>query len=86
MIYSINSRLGVPPWPFGRKGVPGYDDVDVWEADVAGNNGQTQYRIHSCVCFSRWFVTDQWTITAAFRWTEEEKDFVGGASRLVITH
>ena len=27
-----------------------------------------------------WFVTDQWTITAGFRWTEEEKDFVGGAS------
>ena len=75
------SRLGVPPWPSGRKGVPGYDDVDVWEADVAGNNGQTQVTESIAVFASvDWFVTDQWTITAGFRWTEEEKDFVGGAS------
>ena len=75
------SRLGVPPWPFGRKGVPGYDDVDVWEDDVAGNNGQTQVTESIAVFASvDWFVTDQWTITAGFRWTEEEKDFVGGAS------
>ena len=75
------SRLGVPPWPFGRKGVPGYDDVDVWEDDVAGNNGQTQLTESIAVFASvDWFVTDQWTITAGFRWTEEEKDFVGGAS------
>ena len=75
------SRLGVPPWPSGRQGVPGYADVDVWESDVAGNNGQTQVTESIAVFASvDWFVTDQWTITAGFRWTEEEKDFVGGAS------
>ena len=75
------SRLGVTPWPFGRKGVAGYDDVDVWEDDVAGNNGQTQVTESIAVFASvDWFITDQWTITAGFRWTEEEKDFVGGAS------
>ena len=75
------SRLGVPPWPSGRIGVEGYDDVVTWEDDVAGNNGQTQITESIAVFASvDWFVTDQWTITAGFRWTEEEKDFVGGAS------
>ena len=75
------SRLGVPPWPFGRQGVEGYSDVDKWEADVAGNNGQTQVTESIAVFASvDWYLTDQWTLTAGFRWTEEEKDFVGGAS------
>ena len=75
------SRLGNPVWAAGRQGVPGYDDVAVWEDDVAGNNGQSQLTTSTALFFSAdWYLTDQWTITAGFRWTEEEKDFVGGAS------
>jgi len=75
------SRLGVPPWPAGRQGVPGYSDVDVWEDDVAGNNGQSQLTTSTAVFASAdWYVTDQWMLTLGFRWTEETKDFVGGAS------
>ena len=75
------SRLGVPPWGAGRQGVEGYSDVFPWEEDVAGNNGQSQLTTSTAVFFSAdWFVSDNWTLTAGFRWTEEEKDFVGGAS------
>ena len=75
------SRLGVPPWGAGRQGVEGYSDVFPWEDDVAGNNGQSQVPTSTAVFFSAdWFVADNWTLTAGFRWTEEEKDFVGGAS------
>jgi iron complex outermembrane receptor protein len=75
------SRLGVPPWGAGRQGVEGYSDVFPWEDDVAGNNGQSQLTTSTAVFFSAdWFVADNWTLTAGFRWTEEEKDFVGGAS------
>ncbi|MCH1557114.1 MAG: TonB-dependent receptor [Pseudomonadales bacterium] len=75
------SRLGVPPWGAGRQGVEGYSDVFPWEDDVAGNNGQSQLTTSTAVFFSAdWFVAENWTVTAGFRWTEEEKDFVGGAS------
>jgi iron complex outermembrane receptor protein len=75
------SRLGVPPWGAGRQGVEGYSDVFPWEDDVAGNNGQSQLTTSTAVFFSAdWFLSDNWTLTAGFRWTEEEKDFVGGAS------
>ena len=75
------SRLGVPPWGAGRQGVAGYSDVDKWEDDVAGNNGQAQVTSSIAVFASAdWYVNDQWTLTAGFRWTEEKKDFVGGAS------
>ena len=75
------SRLGVPPWPSGRVGVPGYDDVFPWEDDVAGNNGQSQVTTSLAAFFSAdWYLNDQWTLTVGFRWTEEEKDFVGGSS------
>jgi len=75
------SRLGVPPWGGGRQNVPGYVDVLPWESDVAGNNGQAQLTSSTAVFASAdWYVNDQWTLTAGFRWTEEEKDFVGGAS------
>ncbi|MDE0745264.1 MAG: TonB-dependent receptor, partial [SAR202 cluster bacterium] len=68
------SRLGHPVWAPGRDGVP-------WEDDVAGNNGQNQVTTSTAVFASAdWYVNDQWTLTAGFRWTEEEKDFVGGAS------
>ena len=45
------SRLGNPSgrWP---SGVPGYEDVAVWEDDVAGNNGQSQLTT-STALFSR---------------------------------
>ena len=68
------SRLGHPVWAPGRDGIP-------WEDDVAGNNGQNQVTTSTAVFASAdWYVNDQWTLTAGFRWTEEEKDFVGGAS------
>ena len=68
------SRLGAPPWGAGRDGVP-------WESDVAGNNGQNQVTTSTALFFSAdWYVNDQWTATLGFRRTEEEKDFVGGAS------
>ena len=75
------SRIGVPPWPAGRQNVEGYSDVDVWEEDVAGNNGQSQLTTSKALFFSAdWYLTDHWTLTTGFRWTEETKDFVGGAS------
>jgi iron complex outermembrane receptor protein len=75
------SRLGNPAWAPGRQGVEGYSDVFPWEDDVAGNNGQSQLTTSTAVFFSAdWFVAENWTVTAGFRWTEEEKDFVGGAS------
>ena len=75
------SRLGVPPWPSGRIGLAGYDDVVAWEDDVAGNNGQSQVTTSIAAFFSMdWYLTDQLTLTAGLRWTEEEKDFIGGAS------
>lgn len=75
------SRLGNPVWAAGRQGVPGYEDVDVWEEDLAGNNGQSQKTTSTAAFFSAdWFINDEWTLTAGLRWTEEEKDFIGGAS------
>ena len=69
------SRLGVPPWGAGDA------NGDPWEADVAGNNGQEQVTESRAVFVSAdWYLTDEWTITAGLRWTEEEKDFVGGSS------
>lgn len=68
------SRLGNPTWAPGRDGVP-------WEDDVAGNNGQSQVTTSTAAFFSAdWYLNDQWTVTAGLRWTEEEKDFIGGAS------
>lgn len=75
------SRLGNPTWAPGRQGVAGYVDVFPWEDDVAGNNGQAQVTESLAVFASAdWYLNDEWTLTAGFRWTEEEKDFVGGAS------
>jgi len=75
------SRIGNPVWAPGRQGVEGYADVFPWESDVAGNNGQSQLTTSTAVFFSAdWRLADNWTLTAGFRWTEEEKDFVGGAS------
>lgn len=75
------SRLGNPVWAPGRQGVDGYVDVFPWESDVAGNNGQSQKTTSTAVFASAdWFLSEKWTLTTGFRWTEEEKDFVGGAS------
>ena len=75
------SRLGVGAWGqgdtltgFGREptGLP-------WGSDLASSNGQTQKTESIAVFFSAdWFITDKLTLTAGFRWTEEEKDFLGG--------
>ena len=49
------------------------------ESDAANSNGQEQTTESIAVFFSGdWFINDQWTLTAGFRWTEEEKDFLGG--------
>ena len=50
-----------------------------WGSDVASSNGQNQTTDSQAVYFSGdWHVNDLWTLTAGFRWTEEEKDFLGG--------
>ena len=67
------SRLGA--WPQDvRSGtaVP-------WSSDVASSNGQSQTTESIAAFFSiDVFLTDQWTLTLGARWTEEEKDFIGG--------
>jgi len=59
------SQLGLP--------YPGYTPT------TRNSNGQSQQTESIAVFFSGdWFVNDFWTITAGFRWTEEEKNFIGG--------
>ena len=59
------SRLGVVPVPL--------------TATTLSSNGQEQETKSKAVFISGdWHVTDDWTITAGLRWTEEEKDFLGG--------
>ena len=49
------------------------------ESDVANSNGQEQTTDSQAVFFSGdWRINDLWTLTAGLRWTEEEKDFLGG--------
>lgn len=46
---------------------------------TSSSNGQMQTTESTAAYFSGdWHVTDKWTLTAGVRWTEEEKDFVGG--------
>ncbi|MFK7914607.1 MAG: TonB-dependent receptor [Pseudomonadales bacterium] len=43
------------------------------------SNGQSQETTSKAVYFSGdYHLNDAWTVTAGFRWTEEEKDFIGG--------
>ena len=77
------SRLGVGEWGLGDTltgyGRDQYITGAPWGPGLASNNGQTQKTESIAVFFSAdWYITDQWTITAGFRWTEEEKDFLGG--------
>ena len=77
------SRLGVGAWGAGDTltgyGRDSYITGLPWESDLASNNGQTQ-KTESIAVFASidWYLTDQITLTAGFRWTEEEKDFLGG--------
>ena len=77
------SRLGVGAWGAGDTltgyGRDSYITGLPWESDLASNNGQTQ-KTESIAVFASidWYLTDQLTLTAGFRWTEEEKDFLGG--------
>ena len=77
------SRLGVGEWGLGDT-LTGYGRDQYitglpWGPGLASNNGQTQQTESIAVFFSAdWYITDLWTITAGFRWTEEEKDFLGG--------
>ena len=77
------SRLGVGEWGLGDTltgyGRDQYITGAPWGPGLASQNGQTQKTESIAVFFSAdWYITDQWTITAGFRWTEEEKDFLGG--------
>jgi len=77
------SRLGVGEWGLGDTltgyGRDNYVTGLPWGPGLASQNGQTQSTESIAVFFSAdWYITDQWTITAGFRWTEEEKDFLGG--------
>ena len=77
------SRLGVGEWGLGDTltgyGRDNYITGAPWGPGLASQNGQTQKTESIAVFFSAdWYITDQWTITAGFRWTEEEKDFLGG--------
>ncbi len=59
------SRLGVVPVPLS--------------ATTLSRNGQNQETKSKAVFFSGdWHATEKLTITAGVRWTEEEKDFLGG--------
>ena len=59
------SRLGIVPVPL--------------TATTLSSNGQKQSTESKAVFFSGdWHISDDWTITAGMRWTEEEKDFEGG--------
>lgn len=59
------SNIGVIPVPLS--------------ATTLSSNGQSQETESKAVFFSGdYHLNDQWTVTAGFRWTEEEKDFVGG--------
>jgi iron complex outermembrane receptor protein len=77
------SRLGVGEWGLGDT-LTGYGRDEYitglpWGPGLASQNGQTQSTESIAIFFSAdWYITDQWTITAGFRWTEEEKDFLGG--------
>lgn len=76
------SRLGVGVWGAGDT-VPNSSRSNVtglpWGDDLASSNGQSQTTESMAAFFSMdWYITDQWTLTAGFRYTEEEKDFLGG--------
>ena len=59
------SQLGLP--------YPGYTPTTL------NSNGQSQVTESIAIFFSGdWHINDKLTLTAGFRWTEEEKDFVGG--------
>ena len=59
------SQLGLP--------YPGYTPTTL------NSNGQSQVTESIAIFFSGdWHINDKLTLTAGFRWTEEEKDFIGG--------
>ena len=75
-------------YQLGRLGTPGYITDQrtglAWGSDMASSNGQSQNTESLAVFFSSdWYVNDQWTVTVGARWTEEEKDFLGGNKGLL---
>ncbi|MEM1436408.1 MAG: TonB-dependent receptor, partial [Pseudomonadota bacterium] len=59
------SNLGVIPVPLS--------------ATTLSSNGQSQTTESTAVFFQGdWHINEEWTLTAGARWTEEEKDFLGG--------
>jgi len=60
------------------EGVPGGAGFN---PNTLGANGQSQQTESIAAFFSGdWNINEQWTITAGLRWTEEKKDFEGGAA------
>lgn len=75
-------------YQLGRLGTPGFITDQrtglAWGSDMASSNGQSQNTESLAVFFSSdWYVNDQWTVTVGARWTEEEKDFLGGNKGLL---
>ncbi len=58
-------RLGVFPIPLTPTSLNSNGQEQVTESKAAFLSGD-------------WHLNDRWTLTAGFRWTEEEKDFLGG--------
>lgn len=64
LFYQVSRLRGVPNPP---------------SATSQSSNGQQQSTESKAVFFSGdWHVNEDWTVTAGMRWTEEEKDFIGG--------
>lgn len=62
--------------------VPGVPGGAGFPPNILSRNGQNQETESLAAFFSGdWKITDQWTITAGVRWTEEKKDFLGGAGQ-----
>lgn len=66
--------------------VPGMPGGAGFNPNTLATNGQEQETTSIAAFFSGdWNINDQWTITAGVRWTEEEKDFLGGDGSIFYT-
>ncbi len=63
--------------------VPGIPGAAGFTADTLSHNSQEQQTESVAAFFSAdWHLNEQWTLTAGARWTNEKKDFSGGASQI----
>ena len=62
-----------------------FEVVAPFPAGTVGVNGQAQETESIAVFFSGdWHFADDWTLTVGGRWTEEDKDFLGGSSQFYV--